>query len=37
MNRRERMMQDLDRDIREHIEMETEDNIERGMSIRSLN
>jgi predicted permease len=32
MRRRERMMEDLDRDIREHIEMETQDNIERGMS-----
>ena len=26
------MMEDLDQDIREHIEMETQDNIERGMS-----
>jgi hypothetical protein len=26
------MMEDLDRDIREHIAMETQDNIERGMS-----
>jgi predicted permease len=32
MRRRERMMEDLDRDIREHIEMETQDNVERGMS-----
>jgi len=32
MRRRERMMEDLDRDIREHIAMETQDNIERGMS-----
>lgn len=32
MNRRERMMEDLDQDIRTHIEMETQDNIERGMS-----
>jgi putative ABC transport system permease protein len=31
MKRRERMMDDLDRDIREHIEMETQDNIDRGM------
>ena len=31
MKRRERMMEDLDRDIREHIEMETQDNIDRGM------
>src|SRR5712664_2273209 len=32
MNRRKRMMDDLDHDIREHIERETQDNIERGMS-----
>ncbi|MGB6875834.1 MAG: ABC transporter permease [Candidatus Acidiferrales bacterium] len=32
MRRRKRMMEDLDQDIREHIEMETQDNIERGMS-----
>ena len=32
MRRRKRMMDDLDRDIREHIEMETQDNIARGMS-----
>jgi predicted permease len=32
MRRRKLMMEDLDRDIREHIEMETQDNIERGMS-----
>ena len=32
MRRRERMMEDLDRDIRDHIERETEDNIARGMS-----
>jgi putative ABC transport system permease protein len=32
MIRRKRMMEDLDRDIREHIEMETQDNIERGMT-----
>jgi putative ABC transport system permease protein len=32
MKRRERMMEDLDRDIREHIAMETQDNIECGMS-----
>src|SRR5271168_2039693 len=31
MRRRKRMLEDLDRDIREHIEMETQDNIERGM------
>lgn len=32
MRLRKRMMEDLDQDIREHIEMETQDNIERGMS-----
>jgi len=32
MRRRERMMADLDQDIREHIAMETQDNIDRGMS-----
>ena len=32
MNRRKRMMEDLDEDIRDHIERETQDNIERGMS-----
>jgi putative ABC transport system permease protein len=32
MKRRERMMNDLEQDIREHIENETEDNIARGMS-----
>ena len=32
MRRRKRMLEDLDQDIREHIEMETQDNIERGMS-----
>ena len=32
MKRRERMMQDLEQDIREHIETETQDNIARGMS-----
>ena len=31
MGRRKHMMEDLDRDIREHIAMETQDNIERGM------
>ncbi len=31
MRRRKRMMEDLDRDIRDHIERETQDNIERGM------
>ena len=32
MNRRKRMLNDLDRDIRDHIEVETQDNITRGMS-----
>ncbi len=32
LSRRERMMEDLDQEIREHIERETEDNIARGMS-----
>jgi predicted permease len=32
MKKRERMMKDLDQDIREHIETETQDNIARGMS-----
>ena len=32
MNLRRRMESEIDRDIREHIEMETRDNIERGMS-----
>jgi len=32
MKRRERMMNDLEQDIREHIEVETQDNIARGMS-----
>ncbi|MGC1967167.1 MAG: ABC transporter permease, partial [Candidatus Acidiferrales bacterium] len=32
MRRRKRMMEDLDEDIREHIAMETQDNIARGMS-----
>jgi predicted permease len=31
VKRRERMMEDLDQDIRNHIEIETQDNIERGM------
>jgi ABC-type antimicrobial peptide transport system permease subunit len=30
MNRRKRMLQDLDQDIRDHIERETQDNIDRG-------
>jgi predicted permease len=32
MSRRNRMLDELDQDIREHIERETQDNIERGMS-----
>jgi len=32
MRGRKRMLEELDRDIRDHIERETEDNIERGMS-----
>ncbi len=32
MRRRKRMMEDLDQDIREHIETETRENIERGMA-----
>src|SRR5438094_4594722 len=32
MRRRKRMMEDLDRDIRDHIDRETEDNIARGMT-----
>jgi predicted permease len=32
MRRRKLMMEDLDRDIRRHMEIETQDNIERGMS-----
>jgi putative ABC transport system permease protein len=32
MRKRERMMKDLEQDIREHIETETQDNITRGMS-----
>jgi ABC-type antimicrobial peptide transport system permease subunit len=32
MKRRKRMMEDLEQDIRAHIEMETQDNIARGMS-----
>jgi putative ABC transport system permease protein len=31
MGRRKRMLEDLDQDIRDHIERETQDNIERGM------
>ncbi|HEX5423033.1 MAG TPA: ABC transporter permease [Candidatus Acidoferrales bacterium] len=32
MNRRKRMLESLDADIRDHIERETQDNIDRGMS-----
>src|SRR5258708_20079706 len=32
MNRRKRVMDDLDQDIREHMERETQDNIEVGMA-----
>src|SRR6202163_1205519 len=32
MNRRKRMLNDLDENIRDHIEIETQDNIARGMS-----
>jgi predicted permease len=32
MNRRKRMLEDLDQDIRDHIARETQDNIERGMT-----
>jgi predicted permease len=32
MKRSRRMMQDLDQDIRDHIDRETQDNIDRGMS-----
>src|ERR1700693_4499910 len=32
MKRRKRMMEELDQDIREHIAIETQENIERGMS-----
>jgi putative ABC transport system permease protein len=32
MKHRKRMMKDLEQDIRDHIERETQDNIERGMS-----
>lgn len=31
MSRRQRMLADLDRDIRDHLERETQDNLERGM------
>src|ERR1700757_4306557 len=32
MSGRKRMLEELDEDIREHIERETQDNIERGMT-----
>ena len=32
MSRRKRMLEELDQDIRDHIERETQDNIDRGMS-----
>jgi len=32
MRRRKRMLEELERDIRDHIERETEDNLARGMS-----
>ena len=32
MTRRKRMLADLDQDIRDHLERETQDNIDRGMS-----
>ena len=32
MRRRKQMLEDLDQDIRDHIERETQDNMERGMS-----
>src|SRR6202163_537569 len=31
MRRRKRMLEELDQDIRDHIERETQDNLERGM------
>jgi hypothetical protein len=32
MMRRKRMLEQLDEDIREHLDRETQDNIDRGMS-----
>lgn len=32
MSRRKRMLEDLDRDIRDHIERETQENVDRGMA-----
>jgi predicted permease len=34
MRRRKRMLQDLDQEIRDHIEMATQENIDRGMSAK---
>jgi len=31
MSRRKRMLEELDQDIRDHIERETQDNIDSGM------
>jgi hypothetical protein len=33
MRRRERMLEELDQEIRGHIEMETQENVERGLSL----
>ena len=33
MRRRKRMLEELDEDIREHIARETQDNIDRGMTV----
>jgi hypothetical protein len=33
MRWRKRMLEDLDQDLRDHMERETQDNIERGMSL----
>jgi hypothetical protein len=33
MRRPKSMLEDLDQDIRDHIETETQDNVERGMSL----
>jgi putative ABC transport system permease protein len=34
MTRRNRMLADLEQDIRDHLERETQDNIDRGMSAK---
>lgn len=34
--RRKRMLADLDQDTRDHLERETQDNIDRGMSPQAL-